>query len=88
MIFNFFLQNFKHEIEIPYQKRTSQDTNIQLTKKVLYANNQPYGDRHVPSRKDRAVTRLIAVPLAPEEVRGALGHGYYRHKYDSSLGIV
>lgn len=84
---------FKREIEIhtynfPYQKCTSQDTNIQLTKKVLYANNQPYGDRHVPSRKDRAVTQLLAVPLAPEQVRGALGHGYYRHKYDSSLGIV
>ena len=35
-----------------------------------------------------AATWLLAVPLATEEVRGALGHGYYQHKCDSSFRIV
>ena len=35
-----------------------------------------------------AATWLLAVPLATEEVRGALGHRNYQHKCDSSFRIV
>ena len=62
-----------HIYNFPYQKSTSQDTNIRLTKKALYANGQFYRDRYVLSPKDRPVTGLLTVPLATKEVTVALG---------------
>ena len=62
-----------HIYNFPCQKSTSQDTNIQLTKKALYAKGQFYRDRYVLSPKDRPVTGLLTVPLATKEVTVALG---------------